>query len=93
MDEEPQYAKILSAADHGTIWILNYQIEDNGNGCAYFDHRPFAHFYRGATGRSFHDDYNFGAGREYVSDQLKDKQIEVEGEFPEQIVRLLDKKE
>lgn len=72
--------KILSAADHGSIWTLAYLADDNTIGTVHFDHRPFTHFYEGATGRSFYRDYQFGAGREYVSSQLKGKRISVEGE-------------
>ena len=89
-DLESIYAKILRADDHGTIWILRYQIEGNGDGSVYFDQRSFGHFYEGATQRSFFEDYSFGAGREDISNRLKDIKIQVEGEFPEPTVRLLD---
>jgi hypothetical protein len=82
--------EILSVEDHGTVWQLVYQIEGNVIDSIYFDHRPFSHFYEGATGRSFFHDYNFGVGREYVSNQLKGRRICVEGEFPEQTVSLDD---
>jgi hypothetical protein len=80
--------KILSARDCGTIWRLLYAIDGGGLGVVNFDHRPFAHFYEGATGRSFLKDYRFGAGREYISKQLKDRRIHVEGEPFNEAVRL-----
>lgn len=82
--------KILSARDCGTVWQLFYQIDDNGLGVVNFDNRPFSHFYEGATGRDFFKDYAFGRGREYVSQQLKDLRIIVEGEPFSQVVRLED---
>lgn len=82
--------KIVSALDHGTMWQLLYQIDGDGLGSVYFDHRPFAHFYEGATGRSFFDDYRFGAGREYVSKALKDLRIYVDESEDGEVVRLGD---
>jgi len=79
--------KILSARDCGTIWQLYYEIDGNGLGVVNFDHRPFAHFYEGVTGQDFFRDYRFGAGREYISQQLKDLRIVVEGEPFNQTVR------
>ncbi|MGH7771434.1 MAG: hypothetical protein ACREQA_04285 [Candidatus Binatia bacterium] len=82
--------KILSARDCGTIWQLFYQVDKNGLSVVNFDHRPFAHFYEGVTGRDFFKDYRFGAGRQYVSDQLKDLRIVVEGDSFNQTVKLED---
>lgn len=82
--------KILSAQDHGTIWQLLYQVDGDGSDSVYFDHRPFSHFYEGATGRSFSQDYKFGAGREYVSNQLKGLRIRGEGEPFNEMVSLDD---
>lgn len=82
--------KILMAADYGTVWQLFYKIDGDGLGLATFDHKPFAHFYEGVTGHSFYEDYNFGAGPEYVSQQLKGKRISVEGEQFNETVRLED---
>jgi hypothetical protein len=82
--------EILSAEDHGTVWLLYYKIDGNGIDSVAFDRRPFHDFYEGLTGPSFYHDYNFGAGREYVSDRLKGRRIRVEGEFPEQTVILDD---
>lgn len=82
--------RILKVIDHGTIWQLLYQIDDDGLGAVYFDHRPFAHFYEGATGRSFFHDYRFGEGREYVSQKLRDKRISVEGNGGGEVVRLVE---
>lgn len=78
--------KILSAIDHGTVWQLLYQINGDGLGVVNFDHRLFAHFYEGATGRDFIADYAFGRGREYVSSQLKDIRISVEGDAFDQTI-------
>lgn len=72
--------KILTAVDHGTIWQLWYEKDGNGVDTINFDHRPFAHFYEGATSRSFYKDYRFGAGREYVSKQLEGLRIEYDGD-------------
>lgn len=71
--------KILAAEDHGTIWRLWYETEQ-GVAHIYFDHRQFAHFYEGVTGRSFFKDCGFGKGREYVSQRLKNLCMSVEGE-------------
>ena len=81
---------IISARDHGTIWRLLYEIDGDGLGVVNFDHRPFANFYEGATGRDFFRDYAFAAGREYISKQLKDRRIRVEGEPFNEVVRLED---
>ena len=80
--------KVLSVQDHGTIWHLLYEIDGDGLGVVNFDHRPFANFYEGATRRSFLKDYRFGAGREYISMQLRDRRIRVEGEPFNEVVRL-----
>lgn len=82
--------KILSARDCGTIWQLLYEVDGDGLGVVNFDHRPFGHFYKGATGRDFYRDYKFGAGREYISKQLRDRRISVEGEPFNEVVRLED---
>lgn len=78
------------ARDHGTMWQIVYKIDGNGLDSVYFDHRPFGHFYEGATGGSFYEDYRFGAGREYVSKQLKGRRISVEGEPFQETVELED---
>ena len=80
--------KILSAQDHGTIWEVAYRDRDGRVGSVYFDHRPFACFYEGATGRSFFADYRFGGGGELISNGIRGLRIRVEGEFPEQAVEL-----
>ncbi|MDA2912532.1 hypothetical protein MYX77_00980 [Acidobacteriia bacterium AH_259_A11_L15] len=82
--------KILSAIDHGTIWQLLYQIDGDGLGVVNFDHRPFAHFYEGATDRDFFKDYAFGRGCEYISQRLKGRRISVEGDRFNEVVRLED---
>lgn|GEM_PF-2525113 len=82
--------KILSARDCGTVWQLYYELDGDGLGVVNFDHRPFSYFYEGATGRSFYDDYKFGAGREYISKHLRGRRISVEGEPFEEVVRLED---
>jgi len=82
--------KILKAFDYGTVWQIFYKIDENGLGTVEFDHRPFAAFYEGTTGRPFYKDYKFGAGREFVSKQLEGRRISVEGEPFEQTVRLED---
>jgi hypothetical protein len=76
--------KIISAQDRGTVWLLYYRVDGNGIENVAFDHRPFAHFYKGLTGESFFHGYQFGAGREYVSKRLEGHRIRVEGEFPPQ---------
>lgn len=81
---------ILRAWDLGTIWNLFYKIDGDGLDIVTFHHRPFAHFYEGATGADFFKDYVFGAGREYVSERLKGLRISVEGEPFSQVVRLED---
>ncbi|MCI0724480.1 MAG: hypothetical protein L0338_36780 [Acidobacteria bacterium] len=80
--------KVLAVRDCGSIWQLFYELDGNGLGVVNFDHRPFAHFYEGVTGRDFFRDYAFGAGRDYVSQQLKDLRIVVEGEPFSQTVKL-----
>ena len=80
--------KILSAADHGTIWQLFYQRHRDGIEVVTFDHRQFAHFYEGVTGGDFYKDYDFGAGRDYISKRLKGLRIRVEGEPYQETVRL-----
>jgi hypothetical protein len=72
--------KIIFAQDHGTVWQLFYQRNRDGIGVVTFDHRPFADFYQGATGRDFYGDYAFGAGRYYISKRLKGIRICVKGE-------------
>ncbi|MBI4444904.1 MAG: hypothetical protein HY645_03250 [Acidobacteria bacterium] len=57
--------KILLALDHDTIWQLFYEKNGGGIGHVYFDHRPFAQFYEGVTGQSFHEDYVFGRVRQW----------------------------
>jgi len=69
--------KILFTEDHGTIWRLWYEIDGNGIQVVSFDHRPFAQFYEGVTGRSFYKDYNFGQGRDSITKRLKDTRISV----------------
>ncbi len=81
---------VLEAEDHGTMWSLTYSKDGNGLETVYFAHRPFGDFYEGATGRSFFEDYAFGAGREYVSRKLRGRRVRVDGEFPEQTVMLDD---
>jgi len=81
---------ILSAVDHGTVWQLFYEMDGNGLGAVNWDWRNFAHFYESVSGRSFFEDYQFGAGRDYISKQLKDRRISVEGEPFEEVVRLED---
>ena len=68
----------MCAIDRGTVWQLVYEKGEGGLGIVNFDHRPFGHFYEGATGRSFFKDYDFGAGREYVSKQLSGRRIRIE---------------
>ncbi len=80
--------EILYAVDHGTIWQLVYKIDGDGSDAVHFDHRPFAALYEGATGGSFHDDYRFGAGRQYISNRLKGRRISVEGEPFNQTVEI-----
>lgn len=63
-------------------------MEEGGLGTVCFDHRPFAHFYEGTTGRDFFRDYNFGRGRDYISGQLRGLRISVEGEQFSQVVKL-----
>ena len=82
------YGLITAAEDYGSAWCLVYKRDDGGSDSVYFDHRPFACFYEGATGRSFFEDYRFGAGRELVSKELRGLCIGVEGDFPEQAVEL-----
>jgi hypothetical protein len=82
--------KILTVRDCGTIWQLFYEIDGDGLGVVNFDHRPFGQFYEGITGRDFFRDYAFGAGRSYISQQLKDLRIVVEGDPFSQVVRLED---
>jgi hypothetical protein len=79
---------ITAIEDYGSVWCLVYRRDDDGPDSVYFDHRPFACFYEGATGRSFFEDYRFGAGRELISKELKGLRIRVEKEFPEQVVEL-----
>ena len=75
-----QKGTILYARDQGSIWQLFYDRDEDGIEVVHFDHRPFAQFYEGATGRSFYEDYKFGAGRDYVSKQLQGKRIRIAGE-------------
>jgi len=82
--------KILSARDCGTIWQLLYQVDGDGIGIVNWDWRNFSSFYEGITGASFYHDYKFGAGREYVSKQLRDRRISVTGEPFNEVVRLED---
>jgi hypothetical protein len=82
------YGLITAAEDYGSVWRLVHRRDDDGSDSVYFDHRPFACFYEGATGRSFFEDYGFGAGRELISRELKGLRIRVEGDFPEQVVEL-----
>ena len=64
----------------------SYKIDGNGLDVVNFDHRPFADFYEGATGRSFYHDYEFGRGRQYISKQLQGRRISVEdGPFNETV--------
>ena len=91
-DEQTHRGKILRADDHGTVWQLWYESEARTE-VVLFEHRPFAHFYEGATGRSFVRDYNFGAGREYVSNQLKGRCISVESQPYETTVLIEDEEE
>ncbi|MBI4446883.1 MAG: hypothetical protein HY645_13380 [Acidobacteria bacterium] len=81
--------QIVSALDHGTMWQLFYET-DQGVATVCFDHRQFAHFYEGATGDSFYQDYRFGEGRGYVSKRLKGLAIRVEGEPFNEVVYLED---
>jgi hypothetical protein len=83
--------------DHGTIWsvyLCLWDEERNGerNVCVYFDHRPFAEFYSGATRRDFYKDYAFGHGRDLVYRNIAGKIVEIEGPFenPHGIVPLPD---
>lgn len=82
--------KILSAIDHGTVWQLLYEIDGDGLGVLNFDHRPFGHFYEAVTGGDFFRDYQFGAGRDYISKQLQGRRISVDGEPFQEVVRLED---
>ena len=69
--------------DHGTIWSVYLSVwdeeKDQEHGvCVYFDHRPFAEFYSGATQRDFYTDYAFGHGRELVCQNIAGKIVEFE---------------
>lgn len=72
--------KTVSAIDHGTLWEVIYETEEDGIGNVYFDQRPFASFYHGVTGRDFMRDYAFGHGCGNVSRQLSGLRISVEGD-------------
>lgn len=80
---------LLWAEDQGTIWRVFYQAERRLHAIT-FDHRPFADFYEGVTERNFYQDYAFGAGREYVSRQLRGLSISVNEEAAGKVVRLED---
>lgn len=80
--------EISFARDCGTIWQLVYEREDQVVAVVNFDHRMFADFYEGVTGRSFYHDYRFGHGRDFVSRQLKGVRIAVGGAPFEEIVRV-----
>jgi hypothetical protein len=82
--------EIQSAYDGGTVWLLYYKKDEGGVEFVPFDHTPFGYFYEGATGRSFYKDYKFGAGKKYVSDQLRGRRIRVQGEEWEWKVSLED---
>ena len=86
--DSSQSGRILEARDHGTIWEVAYRRSDGGTGLISFDHRCFAQFYEGAVGRSFFEDYRFGAGRQRVSEALSGLRISVEGEPFNEVVRL-----
>jgi hypothetical protein len=79
--------EILRAQDHGTIWEVVYREGGGKVSSVYFDHRCFAQFYEGTVGGSFYEDYQFGRGAKYVSDQLAGLRIVVEGEPFNQVVR------
>ena len=81
---------ILTIRDEGSIFQMMYHIDGDGIDAINWDHRMFANFYEGATGRSFARDYGFGAGREYVSRQLVGKRIVVRGEPFSQTVSVED---
>jgi hypothetical protein len=73
-------AKIIGAEDHGSIWRLLYREDSNGEREVDSDWRQFAHFYEGITGRDYYKDYCFGRGANYISQQLENIRIRVEGE-------------
>ncbi len=83
--------------DHGTIWSVylchwDEESSQERDACIYFDHRPFAEFYSGATQRDFYTDYAFGHGRDLVCRNIAGKIVEFEGppENPNEIVPLPD---
>ena len=80
--------EILRAQDHGTVWEVVYRDGRGRANSVYFDHRCFAQFYEGVVGGSFYEDYQFGRGARYVSDQLAGLRIVVDGEPFNQVVRL-----
>lgn len=81
---------IIGANDHGSIWRLVYKQDCDVLGVVVFDHRCFATFYEGVTGSSFYQDYRFGSGRDYVSEQLSGRRVAIEGEPFNETVRVED---
>ena len=77
------------AEDQGTVWRGFYKSGRRLHAVT-FDHRPFANFYEGATGRSFYDDYAFGSGRKYISRELRGRSISVDETGNGTVVRLED---
>lgn len=78
---------VLMVKDEGTIWTMVYQPEEGGLDRVVFDWRQFAHFYEGTSGRSFYQDYCFGAGRDAIRSFLRGKTLSVEHEeFGERIL-------
>ena len=81
---------IIDAIDQGTIWQLLYKTEQGHALTVEFDHRPFAAFYEGATGRDFFHDYRYGSGFPYVAKMLRGIRISVEGDQFAETVHLED---
>ena len=78
------YGSILTATDHCTIWRMILKIEttddepDQHLATLNWDCRQPKDFYEGTSGRSFYQDYRFGAGRPISENYFRNHPITVE---------------
>lgn len=81
--------KIFSIEDEGTVWRISYSPENGGIDHVVFPWRLVAQIYEGESGRSFHEDYNSGFGRNVIKDYFKGKILVVhENPFDERTISL-----
>lgn len=82
--------KIVSVNEVEEYWTIFYKTTDGKKALTTLDWKRFAKLYEGSSGRSFQVDYDFGEGREKISNYFRGKIILTEGGFWDKKIRIED---